>query len=71
MRALMFGNRRNTLGSISIAVETERPVLGHLIITELIDHPIDSWVMNHCHICIFHLIRFNEEPTIWTAFTDF
>jgi hypothetical protein len=26
---------RNTLGSVSIAVDTGRPVLGHLIITEL------------------------------------
>jgi hypothetical protein len=36
MRALVFGSRRNTLGSVSIAVETERPVFGHLIMTELI-----------------------------------
>jgi hypothetical protein len=35
MRAATFGNFRNTLGSVSIAVETARPVAGHLIITEL------------------------------------
>ena len=35
MREATFGNWRNTLGSVSIAVETDRPVLGHLIITEL------------------------------------
>ena len=35
MRAAIFGKRWNTLGSVSIAVETERPVLGHLIMTEL------------------------------------
>jgi len=30
MRAAIFGKRRNTLGSVSIAVETEQPALGHL-----------------------------------------
>jgi hypothetical protein len=35
MWAATFGSFRNTLGSISIAVETARPVTGHLIITEL------------------------------------
>jgi hypothetical protein len=35
MRAAVFGNLRNTLGSVSIAVETERLVLGHLIMTVL------------------------------------
>jgi hypothetical protein len=35
MRAAIFGKRWNMLGSVSIAVETERPVLGHLIMTEL------------------------------------
>jgi len=35
MSAATFGNFRNTLGSVSIAVETSRPVAGHLIITEL------------------------------------
>jgi hypothetical protein len=35
MREAIFGKRRNTLGSVSIAVETESPVSGHLIITEL------------------------------------
>ena len=35
MWAATFGNFRNTLGSVSIAVETSRPVAGHLIITEL------------------------------------
>jgi hypothetical protein len=39
MRALIPGNLRNTLGSVSIAVETARPVLGHLIITELMAEP--------------------------------
>jgi hypothetical protein len=32
---------RNTGGSTSIAVDTARPVLGHLIITELIANPFD------------------------------
>jgi hypothetical protein len=36
MRALIFGNLRNTLGSTSMAVEAGSPVMGHLIITELI-----------------------------------
>jgi hypothetical protein len=35
MWAATFGSFRNTLGSVSIAVETARPVTGHLIITEL------------------------------------
>ncbi len=39
MRAPILGNWRNTLGSVSIAVETERPVLGHLIMTELMAGP--------------------------------
>ena len=42
MRAAIFGNLRNTLGSTSIAVETGRPVLGHLIITELMAEPSDT-----------------------------
>jgi hypothetical protein len=36
MRALILGNLRNTLGSTSIAVDTGAPVMGHLIIMELI-----------------------------------
>lgn len=36
MRATTFGSIRNTLGSVSIAVETSRSVTGHLIIIELI-----------------------------------
>jgi hypothetical protein len=36
MRAATFGSFRNTLGSVSIAVETAPPVVGHLIITKLI-----------------------------------
>jgi hypothetical protein len=36
MRAATFGSIRNTLGSVSIAVETSRSVTGHLIIIELI-----------------------------------
>ena len=40
MRALILGNLRNTCGSTSIAVETARPVLGHLIITELMANPL-------------------------------
>ena len=40
MWASTFGNRRNTLGSVSIAVETGLPVLGHLIITELMVDPL-------------------------------
>ena len=39
MRALIFGNLRNTLGSTSIAVDTGSPVMGHLIITELMGGP--------------------------------
>jgi len=35
MREETFGNLRNTLGSVSIAVETGRPVTGHRIITAL------------------------------------
>jgi hypothetical protein len=35
MYALTFGNLRNELGSVSIAVETALPVTGHLIITAL------------------------------------
>ncbi len=35
MREATIGNWQNTFGSVSIAVETDRPVLGHLIITEL------------------------------------
>ena len=35
MRAVTFGNLRKEFGSVSIAVETARPVTGHLIITEL------------------------------------
>ena len=34
-----LGNLRNSLGSISMAVETGSPVIGHLIITELIAGP--------------------------------
>jgi hypothetical protein len=30
-----FGSLRNEFGSVSIAVETARPVAGHLIITKL------------------------------------
>ena len=40
MRALILGSLRNTCGSTSIAVETARPVLGHLIITELMANPL-------------------------------
>ena len=36
MREETFGNLRNTPGSVSIAVETGRPVTGHRIITALI-----------------------------------
>jgi hypothetical protein len=36
MRAATLGNLRNTLGSTSIAVDTGSPVMGHLIIMELI-----------------------------------
>jgi len=35
MCAATFGNLRNELGSVSIAVETALPVSGHLIITKL------------------------------------
>src|SRR5262245_53767407 len=35
MRAATLGSFRKTLDSVSIAVETARPVSGHLIITEL------------------------------------
>ena len=43
MRAATLGNLRNTLGSTSIAVYTGSPVMGHLIITELmaLGPPID------------------------------
>jgi hypothetical protein len=33
--AVIFGNLRKLAASVSIAVETARPVTGHLIITEL------------------------------------
>jgi hypothetical protein len=39
MRALILGNLRNTFGSVSIAVETGSPVMGHLIITQLMADP--------------------------------
>ena len=39
MRALILGNLRNTLGSTSIAVDAGSPVIGHLIITELMGGP--------------------------------
>jgi len=39
MRAATGGSFRNTLGSVSIAVETASPVVGHLIITELMVSP--------------------------------
>jgi hypothetical protein len=39
MCAVTFGNLRNELGSVSIAVETALPVTGHLIITELMVMP--------------------------------
>ncbi len=42
MWAATFGSFRNTLGSVSIAVETERPVTGHLIITELMGFALPS-----------------------------
>ena len=42
MRASILGSFRNTLGSISMAVETACPVSGHLIITELICEPSDT-----------------------------
>ena len=35
MCAVTFGNLRNELASVSIAVETALPVTGHLIITKL------------------------------------
>jgi hypothetical protein len=35
MRALVSGSLRNTLGSTSMAVETGSPVIGHLIIMQL------------------------------------
>lgn len=35
MRAAMFGSLRKTSGSVSIAVETASPIIGHLIMTEL------------------------------------
>ncbi len=35
MREATFGKRRNTLLSVSIAVETASPVFGHLIMTVL------------------------------------
>jgi hypothetical protein len=41
MWAATFGNLRNTFGSVSIAVETARPVTGHLIITELMANPFE------------------------------
>ncbi len=41
MRAATFGNLRNTLGSTSIAVDTGSRVMGHLIITELMQTPFD------------------------------
>jgi hypothetical protein len=44
MRAATFGNLRNTLDSTSIAVDTARPVLGHMIITELIIGPSDVFI---------------------------
>jgi hypothetical protein len=39
MRAPMSGRLRKTLGSVSISVDTARPLVGHLIITELIRSP--------------------------------
>jgi hypothetical protein len=41
MRPATFGNLRNTLGSTSIAVDTDRLVMGHLIITVLMADPFD------------------------------
>jgi hypothetical protein len=40
MCAATFGNLRNELGSVSIAVETARLVTGHLIITEFMDEAL-------------------------------
>jgi hypothetical protein len=40
MRPATFGNLRNTLGSTSIAVDTDRLVMGHLIITVLMADPL-------------------------------
>jgi hypothetical protein len=39
MWAVTFGNLRNELDSVSIAVETALPVTGHLIITKLMVTP--------------------------------
>ena len=39
MCAVTFGNLRNELASVSIAVETALPVTGHLIITKLMGDP--------------------------------
>jgi hypothetical protein len=39
MWAVTFGNLRNELGSVSIAVDTALPVTGHLIITKLMVTP--------------------------------
>ena len=48
MRARRFGSLRNTLGSISIPVETGRAVVGHLIIMELMGQPFDRGAVPSC-----------------------
>lgn len=39
IRAATLGSLRKTFGSVSISVETESPVVGHLIMTELMASP--------------------------------
>jgi hypothetical protein len=56
MWAAIFGSFRNTLGSVSIAVEPGRPVTGHLIITELMGFalrvraPLHPWGWNRGNV---------------------
>ena len=40
IRPATFGNLRNTLGSTSIAVDTDSRVIGHLIMTVLMADPL-------------------------------
>ena len=58
MRAESFGSLRNTLGSTSMAVEAGSPVMGHLIITELMALALD-------HDCVLTRYPWNSgmEPS--------
>ena len=44
MCVVTFGNLRNELASVSIAVETALPVSGHLIITKLMGDALRIWL---------------------------